>query len=247
MSGLTSLHKILKDETRQKIITLLNEKGSLGYTELMGATEIGSTGLLNYHLKVLSSLIAKNESGQYLLTEKGKLASRLLMEFPEADYLSQKQKRQRKFWTVLALTQVVYLTVVLTFYQIKYLDIGQVATYTIWFIGSIFLAYLGYKLQNKRPLQRLEQEKERFKIGYILLGGIIGMVIAFFGTPIISFLSVYSGGPNLLGLIDFHIFEYITILFSAIVLGAFGGYGVGRRNCFRQPKWGKWLEEHFSV
>ena len=78
MSGLTSLHKVLKDETRQKIITLLNEKGSLGYTELMDATEIGSTGLLNYHLKVLSSLIAKNESGQYLLTEKGKLASRLL-------------------------------------------------------------------------------------------------------------------------------------------------------------------------
>ena len=59
----------------------------------MDATEIGSTGLLNYHLKVLSSLIAKNESGQYLLTEKGKLASRLLMEFPEADYLRTKTEK----------------------------------------------------------------------------------------------------------------------------------------------------------
>jgi threonine/homoserine/homoserine lactone efflux protein len=246
MSGLTSLHKVLKDETRQKIITLLNEKGSLGYTELMDATEIGSTGLFNYHLKVLSSLIAKNESGQYLLTEKGKLASRLLMEFPEADYLSQKQKGQRKFWTALGLTQVVYLTVVLTLYQIKYLDIGQVATYTIWFIGSIFLAYLGYRLQNKRPLQSSEQIKERFKFGYILLGGIIGMVIAFFGTPLLSYLSVSSGGPNFLKLIDNYVLEYVTILFASVVLGSISGYYFGKRNCFQQPKWGKWLEEHFS-
>jgi len=79
-SGLTSLHKILKDDTRQKIILLLNEKGSLGYTELLDATEASSTGLLNYHLKVLGDLLTltKNEAGQYLLSEKGKLAFRLL-------------------------------------------------------------------------------------------------------------------------------------------------------------------------
>lgn len=79
-SGLTSLHKILKDDTRQKIILLLNEKGSLGYTELLDATESSSTGLLNYHLKVLGDLLTltKNEAGQYLLSEKGKLAFRLL-------------------------------------------------------------------------------------------------------------------------------------------------------------------------
>ena len=55
-SGLTSLHKILKEETRRKIMLLLNEKQSLSYTELLDATETGSTGLLNYHLKVLGDL-----------------------------------------------------------------------------------------------------------------------------------------------------------------------------------------------
>jgi DNA-binding transcriptional ArsR family regulator len=55
-SGLASLHKILKDETRRKIILLLNGKGSLGYTELLDNSEAGSTGLLNYHLKVLGDL-----------------------------------------------------------------------------------------------------------------------------------------------------------------------------------------------
>jgi hypothetical protein len=82
-SGIASLHKILKDETRQKIVSLLNEKGSLSYTALMDATKTSSTGQLNYHLKVLGYLITKNNAGQYLLTEKGKLASKLLLEFPE--------------------------------------------------------------------------------------------------------------------------------------------------------------------
>jgi hypothetical protein len=58
---------------------------------LTKATEIGGTGLLNYHLKVLSDLIIKNESGQYMLAENGKLASRLLIEFPE-------DQVERKIW-----------------------------------------------------------------------------------------------------------------------------------------------------
>ena len=95
-SGIALLHKILKDETRQKIVTLLNEKGCLGYTELMDATEAGSTGLLNYHLKVLDNLIAKDEGGRYLLTEKGKLALKLLAEFPDVDNQLQKRKRQKQ-------------------------------------------------------------------------------------------------------------------------------------------------------
>lgn len=247
MSGLTSLHKVLKDETRQKIITLLNEKGSLGYTELMDATEIGSTGLLNYHLKVLSSLIAKNESGQYILTEKGKLASRLLVEFPEVDYPLNRRKRQKQFWTVVALSQIIYLITVLTLYYVNYLNFGEVITSAIWFVGSIFLAYLGYRLQSKPARHGTKEEMEKFKIAYVMLGGVIGMALAFFGTPLLSYLSVSSGGPNFLKLIDNYVFEYVTILFASVVLGSISGYYFGKRNCFHQPKWGKWLEEHFSV
>lgn len=77
------MYKILKDGTRRKIILLLNEKGTLSYTDLMETLGFLTTGLLNYHLKVLDDLIIKNETGQYTLTEKGKLASRLMLEFPE--------------------------------------------------------------------------------------------------------------------------------------------------------------------
>ena len=83
--GIASLHKILKDETRRKIILKLNEKTGLTYTDLMESLEIVSTGTLNYHLKILGDLIKKNDSGKYLLSEKGQLAYRILTEFPNGE------------------------------------------------------------------------------------------------------------------------------------------------------------------
>jgi hypothetical protein len=38
---------------------------------------------MNYHLKVLGDLLLKMDDGRYALTEKGKFASRLLLEFPD--------------------------------------------------------------------------------------------------------------------------------------------------------------------
>jgi predicted transcriptional regulator len=95
-SGFASLHKVLKDETRRKIVLLLNEKGSLSYTDLMKTLEIDNTGRMNYHLKVLDDLIMKREDGQYALTEKGKLASRLLLDFPDEN--RQQLGMKPKWW-----------------------------------------------------------------------------------------------------------------------------------------------------
>lgn len=81
--GIESLHKILKDETRRKTITLLNQKPQ-SYTELMENLDIISTGTLNYHLKVLGELLTKNQEGQYTLTDKGRLAYKVLTEFPSS-------------------------------------------------------------------------------------------------------------------------------------------------------------------
>jgi len=84
-SGIGSLHKILKDETRRRIILLLQEKGSLGYVDMMKALGITNTGKMNYHLKVLGNLLTKRDDGQYGLSDRGVLASRLLQEFSEAN------------------------------------------------------------------------------------------------------------------------------------------------------------------
>jgi DNA-binding transcriptional ArsR family regulator len=100
MSGLTSLHKILKDETRQKIITLLNEKGSLSYSDLMENAEVLSTGLMNYHLKVLGELLQKNDGVLYMLSEKGQVAYKVLTEF-SGDQPQVTDKRIYKSWIIL--------------------------------------------------------------------------------------------------------------------------------------------------
>lgn len=79
---LPHLHGILKDKTRAKILELLEQRGLLSYVELQNLLEIPHTGKLNYHLKILGDLISKDEqSGQYGLSEKGKVAVTLLGKF----------------------------------------------------------------------------------------------------------------------------------------------------------------------
>jgi DNA-binding transcriptional ArsR family regulator len=78
-----SLHKILSDTTRRSILELLSEKESLTYTDMMTLLQITNTGRLNYHLKVLGSLISKDEGGRYRLSEQGRQAADLLRTFPE--------------------------------------------------------------------------------------------------------------------------------------------------------------------
>jgi DNA-binding transcriptional ArsR family regulator len=166
-SGISSLHKILKDETRQKIISLLNEKNSLGYSELMEATKAGSTGLLNYHLKVLGSLITKNEAGQYQLTEKGKLASKLMLEFPDDDeddyhlykqliWATLKQKKPNYLLTV----KLLWLLSLLSFIIVLILNavsINNLIFTWLFFVTGLMYLVLYYrnktKTKPKRPLE----------------------------------------------------------------------------------------------
>jgi len=80
---LASLHKILKDPTRRKVVQYLSSRGQLTYMELMNLLEITNTGKFNYHLKILADFIQKENDGRYSLTERGQLASQLLQKFPD--------------------------------------------------------------------------------------------------------------------------------------------------------------------
>jgi len=141
-SGIASLHKILKDETRQKILILVNKKGSASYTELLNSIEHISTGLLNYHLKVLGDLLAKNSEGQYMLSETGKLAFSLLTEFPAENQLQHRRIWQRRFFIGIAISQVAYFAVALTFYFLGYINLYRLTTATIAVIMVPFLFIL---------------------------------------------------------------------------------------------------------
>ena len=84
---------------------------------------IGSTGTLNYHLKVLGDLLEKTDSGQYRLSEKGKLASRFLTEFSEQDgALKAKKVWWRRFWVIAVILPAAWLLIVLYLHFSGYLD-----------------------------------------------------------------------------------------------------------------------------
>jgi hypothetical protein len=93
-----SLHGILKDQTRRKMLLLVNEKGEVKYTDFMEKTGVSSTGTINYHLKILNDLLTKNEAGMYKLTEKGKAACNLMLQFTEKDNAESVAFVKRKWW-----------------------------------------------------------------------------------------------------------------------------------------------------
>jgi hypothetical protein len=166
-SGIAGLHKILKDENRRKIISLLNEKDRLTYTELLESTQIGSTGLLNYHLKVLGVLLVKNEAGQYQLSEKGKLAFKLITEFPEENNQAQRRRNQKLLHTVFGIGNVVYLSAVLWFYFTGQFSYFRFILTLIPVIFSFIWLPLMYRLRVNIPPPGSSAYTFRMKVAYV--------------------------------------------------------------------------------
>ena len=233
-SGLASLHKILKDETRRKIILLLNEKGSLGYTDLMDTLGIVSTGLLNYHLKVLGDLLTKDENGQYTLSEKGKLATRLLLEFPDANANgSGKPKWWRKFWTGTAFFVTVSLIISFAVYFLGYIDLTGVYRYIVSLAGAVGIAYMIAHIT--RDVLSKKTQLLLNKIAYTMLGVWLGWVISFFGAILLAVLSRYLGGPAL-GHIEGGGEVWIAAFVILGLAGGVWGYRFGKKRGFKRPE-----------
>jgi DNA-binding transcriptional ArsR family regulator len=146
-TDLASLHRILKDQTRRKIISQLDTKGSLSYTDLLNSLANMSTGTLNYHLKVLGDLLQKDADGLYLLSEKGKVASRLLLEFPKPDYaLQAKKKWWRRFWVVAIALDAAGLLLVVSLNLAGYLDTVALGRGVFAFLVGIVFTYFYYRM-----------------------------------------------------------------------------------------------------
>lgn len=107
----SALNKILNDSTRRSILGLLAENQTLSYTEMMTILHITNTGKLNYHLKSLGALIAKDVEGKYYLTERGKLAASLLKTFPENE-----QSSRYRMVRIVAVTVLVLVGISLIFF-----------------------------------------------------------------------------------------------------------------------------------
>jgi len=237
-SGIASLHKILKDENRRKIILLLREKGSLSYVDLMKALGIANTGKMNYHLKVLGDLLAKTEDGKYALTEKGVLASRLLLEFPEAavNGSQAKPKWWRKFWIGAAFFVTVSLIISFAAYFLGYIDLAGLYQSAISIVGAIGIAYM---IQHvTREMLSKKTQLILNKIAYTGLGVGSGLTASFFGVVLLSLLSMRLGGPSIAKLID-NTLETFLVNVVPPIIGGILGYRFGKKRGFKrpEPKW----------
>jgi hypothetical protein len=237
-SDLTNLYKALKDPNRQTIIGILEAKGAVSYTELLEASETGSTGLLNYHLKVLGDLVEKNGDGQYRLSEKGKVASSVLHNFPPQADLARKRRAQKIYWSLLAVGQVVILASFVVSYFLGLVDVMGLVQACIACVVFLPMSYFGYKSMVNPPPIGSDRMKKRMRIVYPFGGAILAFNLAFLGVGLV--LGTFAR-PLLR---YFWTTEYwVFMVCIAPVLGAVWGYWVGKRNGFNKPKWAVWLDE----
>jgi DNA-binding HxlR family transcriptional regulator len=234
-SGIASLHKILKDETRSKIVLLLHEKGSLSYTELMKELKIVSTGKLNYHLKSLDDLIMKKEDGTYTLTEKGVLASKVLLEFPENNRLQLgiRPKWWSKFWVGALFFIAIAATIISTEYFLGNINLSGVYQATISVFGAIGLAYMIQHIT--RDILSKNTQLLLNKIMYTAVGVWIGVFVSFFGILLVSIISIHFGGPSIAESINTS-FETISFLAVPAIIGGMAMYRFGRKRGFKRPQ-----------
>jgi hypothetical protein len=219
-STIDSLHKILKDETRRKIVLKLNEKGSISYTELMGDLGIVSTGTLNYHLKVLGELLEKNEAERYLLSEKGKLASRLLTEFPEQNGSTlNKRRRLKVVWVSCSL--ILTIIALITGYELNAPIYRVIITLIVVQVGSAFLYYIQVKPEKTGRVFWIA-------VGIAVIGGLFWFLLQ-------VFMKETGFRWQLLGLTG-TAGDDLFALISLIVLwtlGAFVGDWVGKKRKYK--------------
>ncbi len=161
-SGPDELLDILKNKTRRKIVILLFKQKTMTYTDLMTELEISHTGRLNYHLKMLKEFLTKNTEGQYLLTKKGKVVARALVEFPEPDkQLQIKKKHWNRFWIFSVILEVAALMFSLFLYFFGYVDTGKLLQLLFAFPSGLIFLYLYYRMLRPPNPEDIEKDPPR--------------------------------------------------------------------------------------
>ncbi len=136
----------------------------------------------------------KDEIGQYTLTEKGKLASRLLSESPESNGFEKSRKWERKFWKVALVIAVGLLVIHLAAYFFGYIDLSGLYRGLLWIVPAISLIYLFEHIMRDLTSQKI---RSKYLIAnYFARGIVIGLLLWFVLTIALGF-GVSSGEISL--------------------------------------------------
>ncbi len=157
-----SLHKILKDKIRRKIILLLTEKSSLSYTNLLDSLEGVNNGRLNYHLKVLGDLLLKDADGQYLLSERGRLASKLLLESAgQQSALQYRGKAWKRLLAVLGVSNLASILLLMSLTFLGYIDFIGLIRGIFGFATTTVGLYFFYRMIRPPTVEQVQSGQVR--------------------------------------------------------------------------------------
>ncbi len=210
-ADLNSLHSILRDSTRRKIISLLGGREPLSYVEILNLLEIEHTGKLNYHLKQLGDLVSKGEDGKYSLTEKGRLAVQVMSSFQPA----QQRKDLLTFplsrggLGKLLLVAMVPLFILSLFPLSRDYLMATRASFVLAILAVLLLAFgLAHIVPNGRPVNGFNSFRQLVAYGLLELTltvsillisaasrfGSLPLISASNGNAFLVYLAVLPGG-----------------------------------------------------
>jgi predicted transcriptional regulator len=234
ISDIAALYKILNDDINKKILMVINENSGLSYTDLMEKSEFYSKELLNHRLNVLSEFLRKNEEDQYMLTEKGQSALKLLEESHE-QLKKFGRKKQKQNGVYIGLVYVIILITTLIFYSQGY--INRVILLRIVISSSFIIIFLLGTTMRAASLTSESTRKKSvrvYKLIGIVCGGMIGPFIAMIGMLLATVISVYVGGPNFLQDTGDNNVYFYSCISIAIVIGCITGYYTAKKLAKKQ-------------
>jgi len=91
------LFSLLGHQVRISIIKVVHEEGPISFSGLMKALNIESSSL-GFHLKKLEACLVRDENGNYGLTERGKMALRVLSPLNIVSLKQDKKKGIGESW-----------------------------------------------------------------------------------------------------------------------------------------------------
>jgi len=97
-SEISRFYTVLGHPLRRSIIKIIGETGSASFTDLKEKLDV-SVGTLYYNIDLMEGLVGQDESKRYILTHKGKIAYRLLIESEEKLVSLGVQAEKRRGWS----------------------------------------------------------------------------------------------------------------------------------------------------
>ena len=196
---ISKIYSAVSHPFRKRIIEIIGEKGWSTFTELKKELQT-TVGTLYYHIDMLKGLITQDERKRYILTERGKLAYRLLVSdeerFKAVSLIEKKTLPHTAFSRFYASLKGLVLPIRL--FELIYTNPARMIPETLLIIG--FGAWLS-AASGLEPIMLFYHNPFRISPLRIVLQYVVGWLVIFALCEFFTFLLFKRGGGGELALL----------------------------------------------